>query len=115
MTTVGPKYGYFPKSSKSHLIVNMEFEESAKSIFEGTNIHITTGGARHLGAAIGSNEFMEEFVTDKVKSWIEEIQKLAEIASTEPHAIYLALVHVFSQWLFITRTISDIEHLLQPL
>ena len=51
-----------------------------------------------------------------MKSWIEEIQTLAEIASTQPHAVYSALVHgVFSQWLFITRTIPDIEHLLQPL
>ena len=116
ITTVGPKYGYFPNSSKSHLVVKPEFEESAKSIFEGTNIHITTGGTRHLGAAIGSKEFKEEFVADKVKSWIEEIQTLAEIASTQPHAVYSALVHgVSSQWLFITRTTTDIEHLLQPL
>ena len=42
ITTAGPKYGYFPKCSKSHLVVKPEFEESAKSIFEGTNIHITT-------------------------------------------------------------------------
>ena len=116
ITTVGPKYGYFPNSSKSHLVVKPEFEESAKSIFDGTNIHITTGGTRHLGAAIRSKEFKEEFVADKVKSWIEEIQTLAEIASTQPHAVYSALVHgVSSQWLFITRTTTDIEHLLQPL
>ena len=51
-----------------------------------------------------------------MKTWIEEIQTLEEIASTQPHAVYSALVHgVSSQWLFITRTTTDIEHLLQPL
>ena len=110
ISSVGPKYGYFPKSSKSHLVVKPEFEESAKSIFEGTNICITTGGSRHLGAVIGSSECRDEFVVDKVKTWIDEIRVLADIALTQPHAAYSALTHgVASRWSFITRTIPDIH------
>lgn len=31
-----------------------------KKIFEGTNISITTGGGRYLGADLGAAEFKEE-------------------------------------------------------
>ena len=97
-------------------MVKPEFEESAKSIFEGTNICITSGGSRHLGAVIGSSECRDEFVVDKVKTWIDEIRVLADIALTQPHAAYSALTHGFaSRWSFITRTIPDIQNLLQPL
>ena len=82
LTSIGPKYGYFPKSSKCLLVVKPGFEGSAKSIFEGMNIHITTGGTRHLGAAIGSKEYREDYVATKVKTWIEEIHVLTDIAST---------------------------------
>ena len=116
ISSVGPKYGYFPKSSKSYLVVKPEFEESAKSIFEGTNICITSGGSRHLGAVIGSSECRDEFVVDKVKTWIDKIRVLADIALTQPHAAYSALTHgVASRWSFITRTTPDIQNLLQPL
>ena len=110
LTSIGPKYGYFPKSSKCLLVVKPGFEESAKSIFEGTNIHITTGGTRHLGAAIGSKEYREDYVATKVKTWIEEIHVLTDIASTQPHAVYSALLHgVASRWSFVSRTIPDVQ------
>ncbi len=113
--TTGPKYGYFPKNSKSHLVVKPEFEENAKSIFEGTDIHITTGGTRHLGAVIGSGESKDEFVVNKVKTWVKRYA-MADFASTQPHAVYAALVHGgLSRWSFIFRTIPDIQDLMQPL
>ena len=116
ITTLGPKYGYYPKNSKSHLVVKSEFEENAKSLFEGTNIHITTGGTRHLGAVLGSKESRDEFVVNKVNTWVEEIRTMADIASTQPHAVYSALVHGgLSRWSFIARTIPDIQNLMQPL
>ena len=96
-------------------MVKPEFVGSAKSIFSCTDIQITTSGARdrHLGAVIGSMEFRESYVANKVKTWIEEIRVLAEIALTQPHAIYAAFVHVvMSRWSFVSRTIPDIQHLL---
>lgn len=88
-----PQVWLFFQSPKYHLVVKPEFEERAKSIFEGSNIHITTGGTRHLGAVIGSKESREEYVANKVETWVEEIQVLANIASTQPHAVYSAIVH----------------------
>ena len=113
---LGPKYGYFPKSSKTQLVVKPGFEESARSVFEGTQVHITAGGARHLGAAIGSRKSKEEFITKKVDEWIDEVKVLADIASTQPHAVYSALTHgVFGRWSFITRAVPDIIDFLLPL
>ena len=50
-----------------------------------------------------------------METWVEEVQVLANIASTHPHAVYSAFVHgVAGRWLFVSR-IPDIQSLLQPL
>ena len=98
------------------MVVKPEFEQIAQSIFEGTQIKIITGGTRHLGAVIGSKESRDDYVMDKVRAWCDEVDLLADIAATQPHAVYSALVHgLFSRWQFITRTIPDISNLLSPL
>ena len=45
----GPSFGYFPKASKSWLVVKENKFEEAKQIFEGTGINITTEGRKYLG------------------------------------------------------------------
>ena len=70
----------------------------------------------YLGAAIGSKEYREDYVATKVKTWIEEIHVLTDIASTQPHAVYSALLHgVASRWSFVSRTIPDVQSLFEPL
>ena len=61
----GPKYGYFPKGSKTILIVKANLEEKAKNIFKDTDVTITTEGERHLGAVIGSETFRRQYVSKK--------------------------------------------------
>ncbi len=93
-----------------------KFEENETALFERTNIHITTGGTRHLGAVIGSKECRDDFVIKKVNTWVNDIKTMADIATTQPHAVYSAMVHGgLSRWLFIAKTIPDIEDLMQPL
>ena len=58
--TDGPKYGYYPKPLKSLLIVKQNYKEYAERIFTGSNIKITTEGARHLGTVLGDISFKEE-------------------------------------------------------
>ena len=41
---IGPKYGYYPKSSKSHLIVKEEHLDRAKFMFTGSEAKITKSG-----------------------------------------------------------------------
>ena len=47
LSTIGPKYGYFPKSTKSYLIVKKNCLKDAKT-FTDANINITTDGRKHL-------------------------------------------------------------------
>ena len=87
-----------------------------KEAFKGTAINVTVQGQRHLGAAIGSQEYVEEYVNDKVNSWISEITKLAEFAVTQPQASYAAYTFGLKhRWTYFLRTLPDIQDLLEPL
>ena len=59
VTTTGSRFGSYPNARKSHLIVKPEL--AAKKMFENTNVQISTNGLRHLGAAIGMQEFIEAY------------------------------------------------------
>ena len=89
----GAKFGYSVNQSKSWLILkNPDTEIAAQSIFKGTPIQITTAGERHLGAALKSQDFKKKYISEKVSKWIEGIEKLSEIAESQPHAAYSAYV-----------------------
>ena len=79
---VGRKYGYHPKLSKFHLIVEEEHLDRAKFIFKGSEVKITKNGQRQLGAAIGSN-------------WSDQLIHLSKIAEMEPQAVYAAFLEDF--------------------
>ena len=116
LVDMGPLFGYYPNASKTYLVVKPEHEETAREAFADTDVNITTQGKRHLGAALGSKTFTEEYVSQKVQEWTRQILKLSEVAIFQPHAAYAAYVHGLSyRWSYLIRTISDIEDLLQPL
>ena len=112
----GPLIGYFPNASKSWLTVKEQFIDSAKEIFKETGVKITNHGRKHLGAVIGSSQFKEEYVSKKVEDWVTSIQKLTNIAKTQPQAAYCCYVNGFvHKFTYIMRTIPDISTLLYPL
>ena len=96
LTNYGLSYGYFPNDSKTYLVVKPDCEDVAKDVFAGTNVQITTHGKRHLGAALGSKTFTEEYVGKTVQEWTNDIKNLARIASYQPHAAYAAYTHGLS-------------------
>ena len=114
---VGPKHGYFPKPSKTYLILkNPELVMNAKRLFDNDGVNITTEGHRHIGAALGSQSFKEEYVKKKVECWVKDINNLAEIAQEEPQAALSAFnVGLSKRWTFLQRTVHDISKLFQPL
>ena len=86
LSTIGPKYEYFPKSTKSYLIVKRNCLKDAKTIFTDTNINITADGRKHLGAVVGSDRYKVQYVEDPVDDWTAQLKLLSTIAETQPQA-----------------------------
>ena len=115
LATLGPDFGYFANSSKSWLIVKEQHLAEAERIFAETGVRITCEGKRHLGAALGTRDFVVDYVREKVTNWKAEIGHLSSFAKSEPHAAYAALTHgLMSHWMFFLRSIEGIAHLMQP-
>ena len=94
LSSLGLDYGYFPNALKTVLIVKPHLLPVANAIFGGTNVQITNQGQCHLGAALGSRDFAEEYVSKKVCTWTAEVSSLASIAANCPHAAYCAFSHM---------------------
>ena len=115
---IGPHYGYFPNGSKTYIVAKPEVAETAKEVFQGTGISISTEGRSYLGGAIGTTSFQNQLIDRKVREWAEEIRTLSEIARTEPHAAFAAFTHgLSSRWNYFLRvmdlkTLSALELLL---
>ena len=73
---IGPDFGYLPNASKTWLIVKEDKFQAATAMFQGTGINITTQGKRHLGAALGTRMFVEEYGHSKVAGWIHTTMSL---------------------------------------
>jgi len=116
LSSFGPDYGYFTNATKTVLIVKPEHLSTAQTLFACTNIQITARGQRHLGAALGSREFADEYVISKIESWTKEVFALAEVAANKPHAAYCAFTHgMIGRWVYLMRTIPGISSFFQPL
>ena len=88
----------------------------AQRLFEGTGVQVTVEGKHHLGAALGSHLFTEQYVSEKVDSWSCCVAKLSDIAKVHPHNAYSAFTHgLCNKWTYFLRTIPGIFSLLEPL
>ena len=69
-----------------------------------------------MGTALRTRAFDDEFVKLKVSRWVSEIENLADTAMTQPQVAYAVLTHgLMNEWIFLMRTIPDIDDLFQPL
>ena len=60
--------------------------------------------------------YITQYVSSKISTWVQELHLLSSFAITQPHAAYSAITHgLISKWLFIARTIPDVDDLFQPL
>ena len=116
LTTLGPRYGYFPNPSKTWLVTKEGLHVTTASIFASTGVKVTPDSRPYLGAAIGSPEYISSHVETKVTEWVANLRHLAEIASTQPHAAFSALTHgLMSKWTYLSRTMPDIGPMLRLL
>ena len=112
----GPMLGYFPKASKSWLIVKPNLVDEAKRIFNGTNINVTTEGRKYLGGFIGTDEGKSIYSHKRIEEWIEQLSSLSEIVRIEPHAAYTAFITGFvNKMSYHIRVLPNIDHLLSKL
>ena len=88
---IGPNFGYYPKPSKTWLIVKPKYLKRAKDMFPG--ISITDQGHTYLGSYIGSESGKAEFMKCQVDEWIRDVAALAKIAKTEPQLTYAGYVY----------------------
>ena len=111
LVDIGPRYGYFPNPNKCVLIVkNESMRVRANELFGKFGIQITSRGQRHLGAIVGTQEYKEEYVREKVGEWKEDVKALASIAKKEPQGAYSAMVFAIQhRWKFIQRTVPEIS------
>ena len=90
----GSRYGYYVNETKSWTILKHGNKLSqAQTMFKETNINFTTGGKKHLGAPPGSKNFRDEYASGKVNDWCDELDRLSEIAKSQPQAAYTAFIH----------------------
>ena len=116
LSNIGPAYGYYSNPLKSWLIVKPEFLDSAQVLFSDIDINITSEGHRYLGSALGSRDFVINFTKEKVSEWVEQIDRLVQVARTQPHVAYSALVHgFFNKWVYLFRTTPDLTSYVEPL
>ena len=101
LSLLEPDYGYFPNALKTVLIVKPHLLPVANAIFGGTNVQRNNQCQHHLGAALGSHEFAEEYESKKVCTWTVAMSCLASITANHPHAAYCAFTHgMIGRWVY---------------
>ena len=97
-------------------MVKEEYTVKAEEVFKGTGISVTNEGKIHLGAAVGTQAFIEGYVMRKVSDWVNAIERLSSFSLTQPHATYAAFTHSLkNKWIYLSRVIPNINDLLSPL
>lgn len=111
----GPSYGYHPNPRKTILLVKPEYEQEAHRLFSPSGVTITTAGNRHLGGAVGSAAFCNEFMARRVQGWSRELVTLASMAVTQPQAAYTVFTKGYSStWTYRLRCSQCPLELLGP-
>ena len=66
-------------------------------------------------AVIGSNDFWEKYVNEKVTEWCKELKILSEFAKLQPQAAYAAFCFgEQNKFSYFLRTIPEINDLMKP-
>ena len=111
-----PKFGHYPKASKSWLILKEKAKQGAFIVFTDTWIKIITECRHHLGPVIGSYKYRCEYVQNQIDEPINKIKLLSMKAKREPQAAYSCFIIAFKHKpSCIMRTIPNISDQLNQL
>ena len=99
LVEVGPAFGYFPNPVKTWLVTKQDHFSLATDTFGGSGVNVTPDGRPYLGAAIGTHEYVEKYVSSKANEWSSCVNILSDIAKSQPQATFSALAHgLQSKW-----------------
>ena len=103
---LGPEYGFKPNASKSILIVPAKNFDSAEQFLSDNNcpnFNLTTGH-RYLGGFIGDQAPFEEWLADKVSTWVSAIQMISKASKNYPQSAFCGLQKSLQmEWQFLQR------------
>ena len=117
----GPAYGYFPNQGKTWAIVKKEKVQQAQEALDGIEVDIydeeeyrqkmkspklkiTTQGQRYLGAGLGTEKYQKYYLQKKIRGWVVELERLSDMATTNPHEAYCCLVRsMVAKWRYAMR------------
>ena len=111
----GPRIGYFPQPEKTCLVIKDPSKvDLFKSMFPEVNV--TADGHRYLGSFIGTQPATEQYVTNKVKEWVQDIEDISSAAASEPQLAFAGYYFgTTKKWNFLMRTTPNIAALLSPI
>ena len=110
----GPDYGYHPEPSQTVLVVSPSDVQQASALFSDLGIKIVSGG-RFLGGFIGEPSLVANFVSDKVQLWSRCVQRLSDVATSQPQAAHAALARSLQfEWYHLQRVIPDSANFFTP-
>ena len=66
LTELGPAFGYFTNPATTWLVTKQDHFNLATDTFRGSGVNVTSEGRPYLGAAIGTSEYVEKYVSSKV-------------------------------------------------
>ena len=90
--------------------------DEASNMFAGSGVNVTLDSRPYFGAVMGSQDYIEKYVSSKVRAWSSSINILSDIAKSQPQAAFSALTHsLLSKRTYLSCVVPDISHLLVPL
>ena len=113
----GPRYGYHINPGKSWYICKEEVEEEARAAFAEHNLKIQfTRGHAYLGGFIGSAATKNEWLEDKITTWIAAVKTLSLIAARWPQSVYAEFTFCLqNEWQYVQRVLTDVGRAFDPL
>ena len=110
LTILRPKFVYYPEPTKTWLAIKPYASQQTNEIFSKAKIKVTSEGHRYLGGTVGTEDFKDIYMEEKVMEWIKQFEVLIKIAAVEPQAAYCAFVGGFKHKVSYTiRTVRDIR------
>ena len=101
LTSQGTGCGYYPKLSKSVLIVHLENLE-ARKVFVARHRFKVCMNACYLGGYIGDEKSKSDWMRERTLTWEKKIGTISETTGKYSQDIYAVVVCVIhSEWIFL--------------